>query len=153
MLLTAWQQFVFSCVIAWRHPGDSCWISDWFIISTAGWIWMDAWLNHLKKTLICCAFGDVDLFRSINGLQNETKIIINPPIPAEKKLVKTCRGRYGMWWKNVIAGSIIIMKMEGNTYCFPYLHWQTFTSTGCTQINAWCSLRTFFGHSRLNSRA
>ena len=25
----------------------------------------------LKKT--CCAFGDVDLFRSINGLQNEPK--------------------------------------------------------------------------------
>ena len=38
----------------------------------------------LKKT--CCAFGDVDLFRSINGLQNETKIIINPPIPAEIKV-------------------------------------------------------------------
>ena len=38
----------------------------------------------LKKT--CCAFGDVDLFRSIIGLQNETKIIINPPIPAEIKV-------------------------------------------------------------------
>ena len=38
----------------------------------------------LKKT--CCAFGDVDLFRSINGLQNETKIIINPPTPAEIKV-------------------------------------------------------------------
>ena len=43
-------------------------------------------LTTLKKTLICCAFGDVDSFRNINGLQNEAKIVINPPIPAEIKV-------------------------------------------------------------------